>query len=102
MKNSTGNVCKNSVTSYEVIGQATEQGKLADALSQIEQHLQETPGDAHLHYLRGNVFMKRGEWGAAMSCFKHAASLDAESPATEVLAMLTDIMNFYNKDMYNQ
>lgn len=59
-------------------------------------------GNATLHYLQGKAFMKESKWGQAISCFKRAEELDPESPARECRLMLNDIMDFFNKDMYNQ
>lgn len=59
-------------------------------------------GNATLHYLQGKAFMKESNWGQAISCFKRAEEIDPESPARECRLMLNDIMDFFNKDMYNQ
>lgn len=58
--------------------------------------------NATLHYLQGRAFMKESEWGQAISSFKRAEELDPGSPARECRIMLNDIMDFFNKDMYNQ
>jgi len=59
-------------------------------------------GNATLHYLQGRAFMKESKWGQAISSFKRAEELDPDSPARECRLMLNDIMDFFNKDMYNQ
>lgn len=58
--------------------------------------------NATLHYLQGRAFMKESDWGRAISSFKRAEELDPDSPARECRLMLNDIMDFFNKDMYNQ
>lgn len=94
---------KNEATStYDAISQATENGRLNEAHRMVEASLKNTPDDATLHYLRGNLYMKSEDWGSAMSSFKRAIEIDKESPAAESLRMLTEIMDFFNKDMYNQ
>lgn len=86
---------------YKDIKRLTDEGNLHEALSKINDALQLAPDDARLLYLKGNVFMKRGEWGDAITMFCKAESLDPNGPAHEARRMLDDIMNFYNKDMYN-
>lgn len=87
---------------YAYIQQAIYDGRTAEALALIDAGLSRTPNDAHLLYLRGNLWMKQGEWGQAISMFQQAENIDPESPAAESRSMLDDIMNFYNKDMFNQ
>ncbi len=58
--------------------------------------------DDKLYYLQGKIHLRNGEWQAATNAFLHAQDLNPESPAKEQLAMIKDIMDFYNKDMYNQ
>lgn len=36
-----------------------------------------------------------------MNAYAEAAELDADSPAVHAREMLMDIMEFYNKEMYN-
>lgn len=64
--------------------------------------LGEDEDNAVLHYLQGKAYMKQSDWGRAMSSFLRAEEADPESPARQCRQMLTDIMDFYNKDMYNQ
>ena len=56
---------------------------------------------AEEYYLQGNEARKRGLWHEAINCYTEAAELDPDSPAVEAKRMLNDILNYYNKDMYN-
>jgi len=102
MENRTTNIPSNERHLNECIDRAMEKGMPNEALCTIARYIKTAPFDARLYYLRGKVHMKCGEWDKAISSFKQAVQLDRESPAAEMLQMLTDIMNFYNKDMYNQ
>lgn len=53
------------------------------------------------YYNQGNAFRKQGNWQEAINCYIKAIELDPESPAVEAKRMLDDILDFYNKDMYN-
>lgn len=57
---------------------------------------------AEAYYLLGNAYRKRGDWQGALNNYQEAISLDPESPAAEARKMALDILNFYNKDMFNQ
>ncbi len=54
-----------------------------------------------LLYLKGSVLMKLSDMGGAMSCFRKSEALNPQGKAGETSKMLEDIMNFYNKDLYN-
>ena len=53
-------------------------------------------------YEQGNAFRKQGDWQEAINCYIEAIELNPDSPAKEARAMVMDILNFYNKDMFNQ
>lgn len=87
---------------FQDIKEALNNGLLDKAL-QLAQKQQEEQGDsAMLFYWQGKIHMKKANWSEAMNSFLHAEALDPESPAKECRLMLCDIMEFYNKDMYNQ
>lgn len=52
-------------------------------------------------YKRGNEFRKQGNWQEALNNYMEAIALDPDSPACEAKKILEDILNYYNKDMYN-
>lgn len=56
---------------------------------------------ASLYYERGRLYWRIGDRGAAMSDYAAAVHLDPDSPAATALKMASDIMDFYNKDLYN-
>ena len=87
---------------YSVINRMIESGEVKLALGRLSEELKQTSEDAFLYYLSGKAQMKLGNWGKALSDFLHSEQLDDNSPAVESRKMLEDIMQFYNKDMYNQ
>ncbi len=56
---------------------------------------------AHDFYLKGNEYRRQGNWQEAINCYLEAIELDPESPAVHAKQMLDDILNYYNKDLYN-
>lgn len=54
------------------------------------------------YYLLGNAYRKKGDWQQALNNYLEAIDRNPESPACAARDMVMDILNFYNKDMYNQ
>ena len=52
-------------------------------------------------YQQGNGYRKQGLWHEAINAYAEAIAQDPDSPAVEARKMLLDIMNYYNKDLYN-
>ena len=50
---------------------------------------------------RGKLYWKCGRRAEAITDFNSAVALDPQSPAGAYLDMTTDIMDFYNTDLYN-
>lgn len=92
------------MTKKDIITQihdALETGQLYEAQNLIDKARDIKCDESTLHYLQGMIFMKRSLWGNAISSFLRSEELDPDGPAHECRLMLSDIMNFYNKDMYN-
>ena len=53
-------------------------------------------------YLLGNAYRKQGNWQLALNNYLEAMERNQESPAVQAYQITMDILNFYNKDMYNQ
>ena len=56
---------------------------------------------AEEYYQLGNEYRQQGNWQEAINNYMEAIELDPDSPAVEAKQMLEDILNYYNKDMYN-
>ena len=79
------------------------QGEVEQAISLLDQYLQtDSPQQDEAFYLRGNAYRKQGNWQQALNNYRYAIDLNPKSPAKEAHRMVIDILNFYNKDMYNQ
>lgn len=53
-------------------------------------------------YLLGNAYRKQGNWQQALNNYRRAIDLNPDSPAVEARQALMEILEFFNKDMYNQ
>lgn len=78
-------------------------GKADEAIELATEFLTQThdPKDL-LYYLRGNAYRKKGDWQHALNDYLEAITINPESPAKHAYDMAIDILNFFNKDMYNQ
>ncbi len=88
--------------SLNTISQTIEAGRLAEAQQQMQDHVSRYGVSASYYCLEGKVHLKHSNWRDAQNAFLRAQALDPQSPASEYLSMLRSIMDFYNKDMYNQ
>ena len=89
------------VVTIDDVQRLLETGNLQGALIEVTKLIAQQGDDDKLYYLQGKIHLRNGEWQAATNAFLHAQELNPDSPAKEQLAMIKDIMNFYNKDMYN-
>ena len=48
------------------------------------------------------AYRKMGNWQQALNNYLEAIERNPESPAVSARDMIMNILNFYNKDMYNQ
>ena len=64
--------------------------------------LNDFPEKDQVYYLRANAWRKMSNWKQALDDYQRAADLNPQSPAVEARRALIDILEFYNKDMYNQ
>lgn len=87
---------------FEEIDQALAANNLPEAQRLAELAQRNYGTSARLLYLQGKLHMKQSEWGEAIGCFLKAEKLEPDGPARQCRMMLQEILEFYNKDMYNQ
>ena len=81
----------------KTIKELINQGDIENALQALE-----PVGKDEAYYLMGNAYRKLGDWQKALNNYQSAIELNLDSPALQARKMVMDILNFYNKDMYNQ
>lgn len=89
--------------SVNIIKERIDSGEIEEALhllDELEADNSEEPDV--IFYLRGNAYRKKGDWQGALNNYLEAIALNPESPAVHARQMIMDILEFYNKDMYNQ
>lgn len=81
-----------------------EKGNVKEAILALNELLNDdTFSDKdEAYYLRGNAFRKQGNWQEALNSYQKAIDLNPHSPAMEARRAIIEILDFFNKDMYNQ
>ena len=78
-------------------------GEIEIALQHLDVYLNDdNPHKDEAYYLKGNAYRKLSNWQQALNNYQKAIDLNPESPAADARQMVIDILNFFNKDMYNQ
>ena len=54
------------------------------------------------YYLRGNAYRKQSNWQKALNDYQRSIDINPQGQAVQARRALLDILEFYNKDMYNQ
>lgn len=87
----------------KAIKELISQGDIKESLQALDRFLQTDPDRKdEVYYLMGNAYRKLGDWQKALNNYQYAIELNPDSPALQARKMVMDILNFYNKDMYNQ
>lgn len=89
-------------THFMKIKQMIQEDELNTALSYLNDLIQHQPDNDEAYYLLGNIYRKQGNWQMALNNYLEAIERNPDSPAVHARQMLMDILEFYNKDMYNQ
>lgn len=87
--------------SAEAIDRAVMSGEYDEALGMLDHNVEVDGGNSNWWYLRGRVYWRLGNRGAAISDYEHAAQINPDSPAAHALQMARDVMDFYNPDLLN-
>lgn len=86
----------------EKIKQLIAEGKTDEAIRLLDALIAADPENDMAWYLRGNAYRKQQNVRMALNNYLQAMALNPASPALQAHNMLIDILDFYNKDMYNQ
>ena len=84
------------------IKESIKEGKLDTAIEALSQYILAGPMNDEAYFLLGNAYRKQGNWQMALNNYLEAMERNPESPAAHAYQMTMAILNFYNKDMYNQ
>ncbi|PTN09171.1 lipopolysaccharide assembly protein LapB [Mangrovibacterium marinum] len=89
-------------TKIEQIQTLLDQNKVDEASQLLEQSLKIAPHSAGLQYQKGQIHLKRQEWGKAINAFNRVLEIDAHFPgAQNQIDMVRSILGFFNPDLIN-
>ena len=74
---------------------------LSDAIEQLDALIEQDKTNDELFLLRGNAYRKLNNWKNAISDYCKAMDINPKSDAVQAYQAAQDIMNFFNKDLYN-
>lgn len=86
----------------ETIKQLITDGKTNEAIRLLDEYIEKNASSDEAFYLRGNAYRKEGNIRMALNNYLTAMDLNPDSPARIAHNQLISILNFYNKDMFNQ
>lgn len=91
------------MTDLRTIKEWIEEGKADESESALKEYLLSSSScQDEAYYLLGNICRKKSDWQGALNNYRKATDLNPLSPATHAYRSVLDILNYYNKDMYNQ
>ncbi len=79
----------------------TEQEDYNKAMELVDNFLQTHKDDDMAWYLKGNIYKKQEQWQDAINSYTTAIGINPKNPATTMRRICIDILNFYDKTMYN-
>lgn len=79
-----------------------DSGKWDEAVEMLKAFIAQNPHSDEAYFILGNAYRKREDWQSALNNYQIAMDLNEESPAYLAYQATTEILEFYNKDMFNQ
>ncbi len=86
----------------KTIKQLINEGKIDDAIRLLDEYIQKDNRSEEAYYLRGKAYNKKGDVRQALNNYLAAMEINPDGPAKIAYDSLIRILDFYNKDMYNQ
>lgn len=77
--------------------------KLEEAMSLLDKLVADKDNELkdEAYYVRGNAFRRGNHWKEAINNYTRAIELNPQSPAAAMKASCIEILDFFNKDMFN-
>jgi len=85
----------------EKIKQLLSAGETDKVISILTHFVHENPSSDEAFFLLGNAYRKKENWEFALNNYRQAMDLNPDSPAKLAYKMVIDILNFYNKELFN-
>ena len=80
-----------------------KQNKPEQAISVLSKYIEyEDPQSDEAYFVMGNAYRRMEELSQAMNCYLKASEINPNSPAKDAYEQTIEILEFYNKDLFNQ
>jgi len=76
-------------------------GETDEAISLLIDFVSKNPLSDKAFFLLGNAYRKKENWELALNNYRQAIEINPDSPAKYAYNMVIEILEFYNKDMFN-
>ncbi|MFA6884966.1 MAG: tetratricopeptide repeat protein [Paludibacteraceae bacterium] len=90
------------MTSLTDIKKIFLEGDVDRAIALLDEYVAAHPESDEAYFLRGNAYRKKENWQEALNNYSEAMELNPEGPATLAYNATIEVLDFFNKDMYNQ
>ncbi len=91
------------VASVEELEKILYERGAEEAIAEANSYIASSAADLDgAYYILGNAYRKKGDWQGAINNYLRAMEINPNSPAKQAYQMANDILDFFNKDMYNQ
>lgn len=85
----------------ENIKKIISNNEIEEATQALLLELKADPNNDEAYFLLGNAYCKLNDWQQALNAYGQALSINPQSPARIAHDRILEILNFYNKDIYN-
>ena len=83
------------------IKQWIDEGRTDDAIELLDAYLTAHPDSDEALYLRGRAHRKAGRTREALNDYLASAALNPDGPAARAYRMESEILDFYDHNLYN-
>jgi tetratricopeptide (TPR) repeat protein len=90
------------MNSLEEIKNMLTVGETDKAIALLDEYIKQHPDSDSAYFIRGNAYRKKESWKEALDNYSEAISINPDSPAKLAYNATIEVLDFYNKDMFNQ
>ena len=90
------------MTSLTDIKKIFLEGDVDRAIALLDEYVAAHPESDEAYFLRGNAYRKKENWQEALNNYSEAMELNPEGPATLAYNATIEVLDFFNKGLYNQ
>lgn len=78
------------------------EGKIEEVVAELEAYVSQHQDNAEAYFILGNAYRKMEDWERALNNYQISMDLDPSGPAQMAYNATIEVLEFFNKDMFNQ